>query len=276
MAKKRGEDSSSDKLALKRAVQKKITYLMKKPKLHPGQIYNLIKDYFKACSGHEYEYTREELLRELNKIYLEESMKERLEDVILKLGVVEFAPADYTQEELKSMLEIFSHAVDLMAHTQGISLNFWDKLAHKLKKKAKKVNKEDVELSPMQKFVQEADKTEEEIPAFEEIPEENVPEPSDSWKQLPEEFESSLEPGLESPGEPGQQGRPETSLEFNTMLQSFYDNLGKGRVHVARLEYEELKHAYDWLEEGEKHNHYARLTKAHEDLMVSLDGSSPS
>ena len=67
-----------------------------------------------------------------------------------------------------------------------------------------------------------------------------------------------------SPGiEPGQPGIID---EFNVMLEEFYNNLENKKIHAAKLNYEEMKHTYDYMESQDKHEVYEKLMQAFDDI----------
>jgi len=65
MAKERGEDSSKDysinKLILKKAVNKKINFILSKAFISEKEVYYLIRSFFKKFLEIDYEFTSEEL-----------------------------------------------------------------------------------------------------------------------------------------------------------------------------------------------------------------------
>ncbi len=334
MAEKRGEEGVSEKLLLKKAVKKRVEYLLKKPSVRVEEAYNLVKSFFKAYTGRDYEFTREELLKELDKVYLEPGLKKSLSEVIEKLGVVEFAPVSYSTEEVKTLLSSFARDVELLIHANTLKKSFWDKVFEYFKeklerekksgKKAAQKPKAEEEKTPLELFLEEAEqevesgsvKLELEAPSFEKEVEENrkgglgvereglsVPvreaveesEEKVSRQESGEEgvaskealvAEEGVEPGEaaveeEPPLSPVGSGSNEEGVgekelseeelkEFDSSLQEFYEELGAGKLDLAKLTYEELRNAYNWMGEAEQEACYDKLMGAYKNLVEAL------
>lgn len=113
---KRGEEKSSLKAQgstqdgptladVARDTKRRITYLLKKPFVEQREVYNLTKAFFKAYLQKPYEFTCEELRRELHKVYLNSTTRERVEALLEKLGLLEYTDTQYSQAELKLMAQ---------------------------------------------------------------------------------------------------------------------------------------------------------------------------
>jgi hypothetical protein len=224
---KRGD--VSDQLVLKRKTKSKIDFLRRKPNLRPEEVYNLIKSFFKSFFDNDYEYTREELLDELDTVYLRDDDKQRFIEMINRLGRIEFSDPSFSQDELDQMLDAFERTIEALVSSQTAELNLWDKVAKTFK--AWTTNDEpDVEAFDADEAI--------------EAPEEDVmqsgPAPSDEEEQMIEH-------------------------DFEDLLTSFYNSLDDD-LSSARVDYEEMKHAYDMMNPDEQESYYDELTQAYEAL----------
>lgn len=87
-----------------RVVRRKIAFLLRKPIIRQYEVYRLSKEFFKAYLQHDYEFTMEELRRELHKVYLSSIVRERVESLIEKLSLLEYTDTEYSQAELQLLL----------------------------------------------------------------------------------------------------------------------------------------------------------------------------
>ncbi len=212
-------------LLLKERVKNKIDFLREKQQIQPIEVYNLIRVFFKKYFGNEYEYTRDELLKELDSIYLEQEEKERFKDVIRRLGTVEFADPGFSQEELHEILDEFDRAVDVFVETDTKHLGFWEWVVKKFQAK-------------VQGTEQGAEETlEEEMDELEDI----ASGPEVEQLELTED---------------------EARERFHDTLDTFYGTLEQD-VTLAEERYEELLAVYESMDEAVKDEFYDAINKAY-------------
>jgi hypothetical protein len=123
--KKRGEDASSssaiqNKLILKKAASKKIEHLKSKAYISEKEVYDLVRSFFKKHLTIDYEFTHEELMNELKKIYLSPDLQEKVRDLFEDISKIEHTSKSFTREELESILNDFQGVVDglIISHYQ--------------------------------------------------------------------------------------------------------------------------------------------------------------
>ncbi len=267
MSDKRGEDVT-DKLLLKRATKKKIDRLLQKPRPSAVAAYNLIKNFFKAYTEKDYEYTREELIDELDKVYLEDDVKQKVVNAIRELGKIEFANVDYSKQEIESLMKDFEEGVEHLVHAETMELGFWDRIVKKIKshlaKHEKKEEEEEKEEGPLQAFVKEAEeegfdedfeKSQEEQTVYSE---QEIPESDDQQKMEESKGESVSE----------RQGSRGPTDKFDQLITEFNEKIRAGRTGEARSLYDELARIYERMSDENQHIYYDQLSRAY-DLISS-------
>jgi len=119
---KRGEETSSiaNKLILKKAVNKRIDNILKKAFISEKEVYDLVRSFFKKHLSIDYEFTREELMKELKKIYLSPDMQDDVRQLFDDIGAIEHSSKAFSREELARLLEDFRKVVDglIVSHYQ--------------------------------------------------------------------------------------------------------------------------------------------------------------
>ena len=119
MTEKRGELDSSlaNKLVLKKAVEHKIRQVSEKAFVSEKEVYDLIRGFFKKYISIDYEFTSEELMREMRKIYLPGDLPQRVKALLDKIAEIEHLTRTFSKEELLKILEDFRGIVDAMITT---------------------------------------------------------------------------------------------------------------------------------------------------------------
>ncbi len=259
MAEKGGEEE--DKLILKNTIQKKIDYLKKKPEVEPEEAYSLVQEFFKAFTEKDYEYTREELIEQLDKFYLEGDVKQSLINVIRELGKVEFSQPNFSQEKINSLLDDFSEALDEIVQDDKIYMGFWDKLVKKIRSH---LNRDEEGESNIPDFIEDIKESisEEEAPSPTEEPEEEIEEASEEMQPPAAESQASAEGEV-------REGSTQHK-DFESILEDFNENLQSGNLELARLDYAEMRHAYEDMDSDRKQHYYDSLTDAYERLSEAM------
>jgi len=113
MSKKEGETVSakdkyiSKKLLLESTIRK-IDYYSSKNSLTDIELYYVVKDFFTEFLELKYEFSLDELLLELDKIYLESDQREVINSFINKIKIIEFEDSTFSQEKVKDLMREFS------------------------------------------------------------------------------------------------------------------------------------------------------------------------
>jgi len=97
-----------------RDTRRKAAFLLRKPYVEQAEVYTLAKAFFKAYLRKEYEFTAQELQREVHKVYLSTVVRERVEAIIEKLGLLEYTDMRYSQTEVKLLLQELDALVKML------------------------------------------------------------------------------------------------------------------------------------------------------------------
>jgi hypothetical protein len=135
--KKRGDEASSttNKLILKKAAYKKVDHIRSKAFISEREVYDLIRSFFKKHLTIDYEFTHEELMKELKKVYLSPELQEKVRHLFEDVSEIEHTSKTYTREELERILEDFRLVVDglIVSHYQQ-ERSFFKKLRDNIHK----------------------------------------------------------------------------------------------------------------------------------------------
>lgn len=117
-------------LDVARETRRKAAFLQRKPFVEQAEIYRLAKGFFKAYLKKPYEFTGAELRQELHKIYLPTIVRERVDGLIEKLSLLEYTDTQYSQAELKLLLQEIESIVKMLVIEHKKSLPFLTRLAN--------------------------------------------------------------------------------------------------------------------------------------------------
>ncbi len=77
------------------------------------EVYQFIRNFFSEFLKINYEFTYEELTKELNKIYIKPDLKKEIDDFLLNLSKIEYLyENDLEQEDIKELLEKIKHTIE--------------------------------------------------------------------------------------------------------------------------------------------------------------------
>lgn len=112
----KGVKTESDKTQalLREVTQKKIAYLQSKHSLKDVEVYRLIKEFFKEYLHAHYEFTFDELVKELDKVYIEKNLRENVYKLLKDFSTIEYKDEEMPQETLQQVLATFSKLVDAL------------------------------------------------------------------------------------------------------------------------------------------------------------------
>jgi len=118
MAEKRGGEVN--RLILKKAVSKRVDQIKKRSFISEKEVYDVIRSFFKKFLQIEYEFTKNELIRELKKIYITKELQERIENLYSNISEVEHISRAFSRDELIKVLDEFRVVVEalIIAHYQ--------------------------------------------------------------------------------------------------------------------------------------------------------------
>ncbi|MFH0869852.1 MAG: hypothetical protein V1866_02240 [archaeon] len=116
MVEKRGEVESSieNKLVLKKAVDTKIKHVNAKAFISEREVYDLVRGFFKRYLDIDYEFTCDELIKELRRVYLSADIQARVKILLDRISEIEHLSREFSKQELQQMLADFKELVDMM------------------------------------------------------------------------------------------------------------------------------------------------------------------
>jgi hypothetical protein len=120
MAEKRGEEASSsasinaNKLILKKAAHRRAEQIRSKAFISSKEVYDLVRSFFKKHLDIDYEFTHDELMKELRKVYLSPELHGKVNGLFRKVSEIEHSDKNFTREELEELLVEFKDIVDAM------------------------------------------------------------------------------------------------------------------------------------------------------------------
>ena len=110
--KQNSKEHQKDIALIKQTTLQRIENARSKPKLHQEEVYHIVKYFFKKILEIDYEFTHQELLEELEKMYLEKKHHEQISEFITTIGIMEYTDKEFTQSELKTLLKELSEIVN--------------------------------------------------------------------------------------------------------------------------------------------------------------------
>jgi hypothetical protein len=116
---------------------KKIDYALAKAFLKDFDVYNLVQDFFAEFLNLTYKFTHEELVKELDKLFLEDKLKTKIINFLEKLSFMEFnSDREPTQEELKKLVLEFKDIINqLIIFEEEVHKGFFGSIIYWLKQK---------------------------------------------------------------------------------------------------------------------------------------------
>jgi len=158
---KEKENKKIDLQELHHVTHQKISFAKRKKSLSEREVYLIAKEFFQDLLKLNYEFTHDELIEELRKTYLDKESFTKLESFIMLLGQMEFSKKEFTQEELKVMLEEMKVIVDKLIHHHHKKKTIIEKIITLLYPQRKK--EFDFETSALEKLEEKIIKEEEVI-----------------------------------------------------------------------------------------------------------------
>ncbi|MEM4259862.1 MAG: hypothetical protein QXG00_01350 [Candidatus Woesearchaeota archaeon] len=142
------------KRILKENHHKKIDYALEKAFLKDFDVYNLVQDFFAEFLNLNYKFTHEELVKELDKLFLEDKLKIKIINFLEKLSFMEFnSDSEPTQDELKRLILEFKEIINQLIIFQeeihkGLfgSIIYWFKQKFRTIKPRKEVKEIKIEI----------------------------------------------------------------------------------------------------------------------------------
>lgn len=106
--KKQQEEQELSRKALLDGIIKKIDYYSQKNTVTDLDLYYLMKEFFRIFLELKYEFSFDELIEELDKIYLETKQREEVVNFINKIKVIEYHDSPFKEDKIKEFIKHFS------------------------------------------------------------------------------------------------------------------------------------------------------------------------
>jgi len=144
MVEKRGEPESSieNKLVLKKAVDTKIKQVNAKAFISEKEVYDLVRSFFKRYLDIDYEFTCDELVKELRRVYLSPELQTKIKVLLDRVSEIEHLSREFSKQELQQMLSDFKELVDMMIVSHYEKHSFFKRLRDWLAKPFSRQHKE--------------------------------------------------------------------------------------------------------------------------------------
>jgi len=165
------EKRGGNRKLFKEIFLKRNHYLQTKRLVKEQEVYNLVRDFFKEYLTLDYEFTEDELMEELKKVYLDNNSRNHLKRFLDNAFKIQYSDNKLEQRQLRLMLQDFKKIVSMLISDHSGKKGFWGKLF------GKKENEEVHEEIPV----------EEKPPVF--IPPKEIKEEKIIEKKIPKKVE---------------------------------------------------------------------------------------
>lgn len=225
--------NKQSKHLLKEMTQKKAQYLLSKGNIQEQEVYTLIKDFFKEFLQVKYEFTVDELLSELKKIYLETHVWKRLQPFLSKMSVIEYSDKKYSEADLREIVREFMAILSIVITAKLPKKIAWHKrLAHILTRRK-----------------------EEEIEELEDM-RINAAQENEIYNEVEHEFAKEQARAVEVEASGNQ--------DMDELIKQINEHLDKSNKKEAGKLYKKLSRKYSSLDTPAKQLYYETLNKIYE------------
>ncbi|MEM4637943.1 MAG: hypothetical protein QXK76_02900 [Candidatus Woesearchaeota archaeon] len=118
------------RVALKRTYSDKIDFLLNQ-EIDDKSFYNIIRRFFAEYLKLDYAFTYEELSQELNKVFIKQSLKSKIDSLLEELSYYEYVSgSELTQEQKKEILSDFKNIIKelITDYQSSTKKSFFEKL----------------------------------------------------------------------------------------------------------------------------------------------------
>lgn len=113
------------KEALRDSTVKRAQFLLSKHRLTEREVYDFVREFFKAYLDLKYEFTLDELQVELNRVYLDSALKGRLRTYLTGMRHIEYADAALPHDALAAHIAEFMELVKGVLPEQPVEQHPW-------------------------------------------------------------------------------------------------------------------------------------------------------
>jgi hypothetical protein len=92
------------------------------------EVYQLVRDFFKEFLEKRYEFTMTELRVELKKVYISNSTRQQIAQLVQDLETGEYTSVHYTREDLVKLLDLFKDIVTQLVRVHTSAKSFLERI----------------------------------------------------------------------------------------------------------------------------------------------------
>ena len=234
------------KRLLKKNHHQKIDYVLTKAFINDSDVYKLVKDFFAEYLNLDYEFTHEELSKELNKRFIEESLKKEITIFLAQLSHIQFNNDKHpSQDQLRSMISTFKDIISkLIVFEEQKQKNVFLKIKEFFSKLVKTKKSQESSPEKKEKQVQTEKKG---------IKTETNTSPSLDRKNK----DVLMDKGFQELSKVSQ-SMP-SSLTPQSLIIEIEKEIGMNNLIAAKNNYKKLIQLYNGLSDMEKHNYFGKI-----------------
>ena len=219
----------------KHDILRDINYLSKKGVISGNEVYYLIKNFLRVYLKLDYEFTKDELFKELKNIYLPYNIRADFFKFIENVFIVEYSNVDFSDEELRSLINEFKGYLDyLFISNQGKAITASHVIARNWKHKIGDIFKSSKKKGD--------EKQQEEMPDNMEVPNLSLQSISSSKTN---------------------------NVEINSLIEKIYYSLYNSDLGSAAELYNQVLSAYSSLTSEKKVNYYETIHSVYDAIKKS-------
>lgn len=99
-------------------VLKKINYHLSKNSINEKEVYDVYKYFFSNYYELDYEFSAQELIQELDKVYIEDKVKQYYLYIASKISIIEYKDNSIVEKERREILEVLKQVVIYLLKNQ--------------------------------------------------------------------------------------------------------------------------------------------------------------
>lgn len=220
------------RILLRRNTLRDVNYLISKSWVTEAELYNLVKGFLKSYLNLGYEFTKEELFKELTNVYMPYAIRTDFFKFIEQVFLFEYSDVEFTNDEIRLLLHEFKKYVELLLSSSFSQSSIGRKIL--LKKARKKL------VSYLSSIVYKDKKKhyhEEEI------------------VEQPHELQT-IDPIMNA------------HIDINSLIEKVYISIDHADYESAKSLYNKVLSKYQFLTADEKTHYYSILNEVYRALMT--------
>ncbi|MCC7574193.1 hypothetical protein KO361_01230 [Candidatus Woesearchaeota archaeon] len=127
----RGKQEKSTKLLFD-SLSKKTNYYLNKPLVTDSDLYYFVKDFFREFLDINHELSFDEIIRELDKVFVNKEVKKAVVDYVNKIKAVEYKDSFFDEEKIRDLIKEFYDVVKFLRSEEKKEKSFFYNFFRKL------------------------------------------------------------------------------------------------------------------------------------------------